>query len=54
MFTAENLQLFSKWYSIIMPNKISGKFKNIYISNLQNLHEFQDFKRFQKYLSMLI
>tara|TARA_A100001015_G_C15031580_1_gene733580 strand:- start:2293 stop:2730 length:438 start_codon:yes stop_codon:yes gene_type:complete len=44
MFSADNLQLFSKWYSI-MPNKISEKFKNIYISNLQNLHEFQEISK---------
>lgn len=44
MFSDDNLQLFSKWYSI-MPNKISGKFKNIYISNLNNLHEFQEISK---------
>ena len=41
MISSNNLQLLSKWYSI-MPTKISGKFKNIYISNLQNLQEFQE------------
>jgi hypothetical protein len=40
MFSTDNLELFSKWYSI-MPNKISGKFKYIYISNVNSVHEFK-------------
>lgn len=38
MFSSDNLELFTKWYSI-MPNKISDKFQYIYISNVNNLYE---------------
>ena len=38
MFSSNNLELFSKWYSI-MPNKISDRFQYIYISNINNLYE---------------
>lgn len=43
MLSLENFTLFTKWVSI-MPNKIISQFRNIYISNISDVHEFNIFK----------
>lgn len=43
MLSLENFTLFTKWVSI-MPNKIISQFRNIYITNIYDVQEFNVYK----------